>query len=56
MGGYRLMVPPVSLRSMFFEVVSDILRQQAILSAQTSKLAESRDLLLPRLMNGEIAV
>lgn len=56
MSGYMVSLPPVSLRSMFFEQANDLLREQAVLSAQIVKLREARDLLLPRLMSGEIAV
>lgn len=56
MGTYRMTVPPGSLRRLFFESASDFLRQQCLLSAQIIKLARARDLLLPRLMNSEIAV
>lgn len=56
MNGYMVALPPASLRSMFFEQANDLLREQAVLSAQIVKLAEARDLLLPRLMSGEIAV
>jgi type I restriction enzyme, S subunit len=56
MNGYMMNVPPASLKTLFFEVADNLLRQQAILSAQVEKLISVRDLLLPRLMNGEIAV
>jgi type I restriction enzyme S subunit len=56
MNSYRMVVPSASLRRLFFENASDVLRQQALLSAQIAKLSKARDLLLPRLMSGEIAV
>lgn len=56
MSSYRLLRPPKPLLLSFFEAVDPILRQQTMLGAQVFKLAQARDLLLPRLMNGEIAV
>jgi type I restriction enzyme S subunit len=47
--------PPVLLRE-FEDQASTIDRQITCLTAQNEKLARARDLLLPRLMNGEIAV
>lgn len=49
-------VPDQKLISVFTENASLLLRQVDIVSSQTRKLREVRDLLLPRLMNGEIAV
>jgi type I restriction enzyme S subunit len=49
-------VPPESLVRSFTEVVEPILKQLDNLAAQNRRLAQARDLLLPRLMNGEIAV
>lgn len=48
--------PEERLRSEFEDFVSDVSRQISNLIKQNRKLAEARDLLLPRLMNGEIAV
>ena len=48
--------PNSSLRAQFEEYVADISAQISNLKRQNKKLAEARDLLLPRLMNGEIAV
>ena len=56
MKAYKFLVPPVSLRRRFFEEVDPIVRQQGVLAAQTQQLANARDLLLPRLMNGGITV
>ncbi len=47
--------PPVLLRE-FEDQAGAIDTQIACLTAQNEKLAQARDLLLPRLMNGEIAV
>jgi len=49
-------VPDEKLIAMFTEYVSQILSQIDNLSTQIRKLAQARDLLLPRLMDGEIAV
>ena len=51
-----LVLPPANLRKPFNESVDASFRQIANLERQNQKLAEARDLLLPRLMNGEIAV
>jgi type I restriction enzyme, S subunit len=56
MNSYRMTVPPASLRRLFFESAIDFLQQQSLLSSQITRLAQARDLLLPKLMNGEIAV
>jgi type I restriction enzyme, S subunit len=47
---------PAKLRNSFVEVVDDCQEQSRVLGAMNEKLAQARDLLLPRLMNGEIAV
>jgi len=56
MNGYRIRLPPFSLRRLFFEAADCLIRQQAVLAAQNELLNESRDTLLPRLMTGELAV
>lgn len=48
--------PPHLLQEQFGETAQRILDQQDNLLIQTTKLARARDLLLPRLMNREIAV
>ena len=52
----KLTYPSADLRRLFNEAVEPILTQRATLERYNEKLAEARDLLLPRLMNGEIAV
>ena len=52
----RLTSPPILLRRLFNEAVEPIYSQRTTLKIYNQKLAEARDLLLPRLMNGEIAV
>lgn len=48
--------PPDVLRTLFAEQFGAILDQVDNLEIQNDKLAQARELLLPRLMNGEIAV
>ena len=50
------LLPPVALRHLFNERVEAHVAQIFRLALMNQKLAEARDLLLPRLMNGEIAV
>jgi type I restriction enzyme S subunit len=49
-------VPTEQLVSAFTDHVSPIIRQIDIITSQTRKLVKARDILLPRLMNGDIAV
>ena len=56
MSTYEFPLPPNSLRKSFFESVDPIVRQQSVLAAQIQQLARARDLLLPRLMSGNILV
>mgnify|MGYP000168382707 CR=1 FL=1 len=49
-------VPDKNLIDLFTESVCPILNQIDVLSGQNRNLIKARDLLLPRLMNGEIAV
>ena len=56
MSSYEFLIPPDSLRKLFFESIDPIVRLQSVLAAQIQHLAKTRDLLLPRLMSGEIAV
>ena len=51
-----VVVPPKTLTNEFAEFASGIIRQVRILERTTLKLEKARDLLLPRLMNGEVAV
>ena len=52
----RLAFPPARLRRLFNEVVEPMLSQLTTLESYNQKLTQARNLLLPRLMNGEIAV
>jgi type I restriction enzyme, S subunit len=49
-------VPPERLLNLFHEATEANMRMISKLSAHSEKLAQARDLLLPRLMNGEIPV
>ena len=51
-----LSIPPVKLLDEFHETVEPNFRMICRLDQQSQKLAAARDLLLPRLMNGEVAV
>lgn len=53
---YFVLVPPAHLGSLFDEAVAPVFQQVRVLDQQNQRLAEARDLLLPRLMSGEIAV
>ena len=49
-------VPEIKLIDMFTNIISPTLRQIDVLSTEIRKLTQARDLLLPRLMNGEMSV
>ena len=53
---YSIPKPPVGLLGIFNDTVNPITAQCKALALQNRALIEARDLLLPRLMNGEIAV
>jgi type I restriction enzyme, S subunit len=52
----ELMVPPVPILRSFDEAVAPLFYQVENLASQNQKLRAARDLLLPRLMSGELAV
>jgi type I restriction enzyme S subunit len=56
LAGTPVLLPPVSLQREFREIVEPISEQRANLYRQIQKLRTVRDLLLPPLMSGEIAV
>ena len=56
LSSYEFPIPPIPLRKLFFESIDPIVRHQSVLAAQIQQLTQVRDLLLPRLMNGEIKV
>jgi type I restriction enzyme S subunit len=51
-----IVIPDVVLLDLFYQFSYDTIKQTRILKKQILKLKHTRDLLLPRLMNGEIAV
>ncbi|MCU0922610.1 MAG: restriction endonuclease subunit S [Burkholderiaceae bacterium] len=51
-----VVVPPADLRSAFQQIADPIFEQIFVLRAQMEKLRTARDLLLPRLMSGELVV
>ncbi|MEE4212886.1 MAG: restriction endonuclease subunit S [Parvularcula sp.] len=53
---YLVPIPPQVLSTLFDEAVGGMFAQIGNLDQQNQKLAQARDLLLPRLMNGEITV
>lgn len=55
MGRLPILRPPESLMRPFGELAAAANTQQHLLTLQNSQLAKARDLLLPRLMNGEVA-
>jgi type I restriction enzyme S subunit len=52
----EVVLPKHSLAAAFCEQATSLLRQVRTLKQQNEKLRVARDLLLPRLMSGEIAV
>lgn len=55
-GNWRAVTPTPRLRALFASHMRDFLEQADNLELQNKSLADARDLLLPRLMNGEVAV
>lgn len=53
---FPILIPPHRLVAHFVEHATPMLNQIRALKQQNQKLRVARDLLLPRLMNGEIAV
>jgi len=53
---YKVPLPPKHLLNMFDDIANTAFDQIRVLVAQNDKLAKARDLLLPKLMSGEVAV
>ena len=51
-----ILVPSARIQEHFREIVDPLNAQWDVLHLQTDKLRTARDLLLPRLMSGEVAV
>ena len=56
LAGAEILVPPPRIQRDFREFVEPLIDQREVLQWQNQKLRAARDLLLPRLMSGEIAV
>lgn len=56
LSGAEILVPPARIQRDFHEFVEPLIDQRETLEIQNQKLRAARDLLLPRLMSGEIAV
>jgi type I restriction enzyme S subunit len=56
MSAFEVLVPDALTLGAFGQVARDVFDQREVLSAQNIKLRAARDLLLPRLMSGEVAV
>jgi type I restriction enzyme S subunit len=53
---FQVLAPAASLIAAFDEQVATIIQQIRVLKQQNQKLRTARDLLLPKLMTGEITV
>ena len=51
-----VVIPPQSIQESFDRLVEDIFDQREVLQVKNANLRQTRDLLLPRLVGGEIAV
>ncbi len=56
MQAYPVILPPCGLMTLFSGMITDVTDQLRNLCLQNQKLRTARDLLLPKLMSGEIAV
>jgi len=56
LGSAKLLIPTRNLQDLFRDFYRDIVSEKQVLERQGSHLIRARDLLLPRLMNGGIAV
>lgn len=56
MQAYDVLIPPLGLLSSFDEHIKTIIAQLKTLTFANQKLRTARDLLLPRLMSGELLV
>jgi type I restriction enzyme S subunit len=55
LSGAEVLVPPSNIQRLFHDSVEPMLDQRELLQLQNRQLRAARDLLLPRLMSGEIA-
>jgi type I restriction enzyme S subunit len=56
LSGAEILVPPPNIQGLFHEFVEPLIDQREVLQLQNQQLRAARDLLLPRLMNGEVTV
>ncbi len=56
LAGAETLVPPPLIQRTFRQLVEPIVDQREILQCQNQRLRAARNLLLPRLMNGEVQV
>lgn len=56
MARFEITLPTATLMRQFGEIAASSFRQREVLALQNQKLRTARDLLLPRLMSGELAV
>jgi type I restriction enzyme S subunit len=56
LSSFSFLCPPKDVAFAFLETTSSIVSQLRVLALQNRQLAKARDLLLPRLMNGELSV
>lgn len=56
MARFEIALPSISLMRQFGEIAAALFRQREVLALQNHKLRAARDLLMPRLMSGELVV
>lgn len=56
LAGAKVLLPERKIRDMFKSIIAPIIDQKEILQVSNQVLIKARDILLPRLMNGDIAV
>lgn len=56
LGGAKLLVPTTTLQKEFRTIAAPLIEQKFMLEKQNALLAKARDLLLPKLMSGELTV
>ena len=53
---YQVVIPTGKLAEKFSEVYADVIAEQQVLIFQIQNLRRTRDLLLPRLLSGQVEV
>jgi type I restriction enzyme S subunit len=56
LASFSVLVPSKNVQNKFREIISDLFNQRAILRKRIANLRQTRDLLLPKLISGEIDV